>query len=375
LSVSATNNASWNGRRAVILENEVIQVVFLPGGGHVAAMELKLGPAAGINPLWIPPWKTIDPGEFDPSRNGADYGDPAEGRLLASLTGHNLCLPWFGPATAGELAQGMGLHGEAPVSEWTTKIIRERSRIILVARAVLKTSKFTVTRRISLVESSTVVRFETEVEETRQGTGAREFGWQEHVTFGPPFLERGRTIFDMSARRSMVIPEEFGKYHRLKAGAEFEWPFAPAAGEGAVNLRTFPQVPTCGDFTSHLNGEGLSWFTAVNAEKRLAAGYAWDSADFPWLGMWTENRSYGGNPWMNRAQACGLEFGLSPWPRRNLPRKALKTPTMGEIPFGGKKTAVFHAFLSPIPFFCEGVKGVAVDDSGVNLDLIVPKTA
>jgi len=375
LSVSATSNASWNGRRAVILENEVIQVVFLPGGGHVASMELKLGPAAGINPLWVPPWRTMDPSEFNPQRHTEDYGGPPEGPLLASITGHNLCLPWFGPPTAGELAQGMGMHGEAPVTNWDTKIIRERRKIILEARAVLKGTKFTVTRFISLIEDSTVVRFETQLDETRQGAGEREFGWQEHVTLGPPFLEKGRTTFDMSAKWSMVIPEVFGQYQRLKVGEEFEWPFAPAATEGAVNLRTYAAVSTCGDFTSHLTEEGPAWFTAINAEKRLAMGYAWDSADFPWLGMWTENRSYGGVPWSNRAQACGLEFGKSPWPRRNLPRKVHKVPTMGTIQAGGKIKAVFHAFLSPIPFYCEGIKGVQVDDAGVSLDLIVPKAA
>ena len=375
MSVSATNNASWNGRKAVILENEVIQVVFLPGGGHIASMELKLGPAAGINPLWVPPWKTMDPHEFSVQRNGPDYGEPNEGPLLASISGHNLCLPWFGPPTAGEQAQGLYMHGEAGVTEWETKIIRERRKIILVAKAVLKITRFIVTRTISLIEDSTVVRFETVVEETRQGTGDREFGWQEHVTFGPPFLQRGLTTFDMSARQGLVLPEEFSKYHRLKAGAEFQWPFAPAAQEGAVNLRTFPKVPTSTDFTSQLNEGGPSWFTALNTEKRLVAGYAWSSDDFPWLGMWTENRGCGGEPWQNRAQACGMEFGLSPWPRRNLPRKVYKTPTIGVIPFGGKKSAVFHAFLSPIPFYCEGVRGVSVTDAGASLDLIVPKPA
>jgi hypothetical protein len=375
LGVSATNNASWNGRRAVVLENERVRLVFLPGGGHVAAFEMKLGPAAGINPLWVPPWTTMDPGEFEPSRHLAEYGGPPEGRLLASLAGHNLCMPWFGPPTKEEESRGLGVHGEAPVADWKTSVSRERRRVRLDARAVFTDSALAVTRSISLEEDSTVVRFETVVQETRRGGGVRPLGWQEHVTLGSPFIERGRTILDMSAGWSRVMPGNFARNHRLQAGGEFEWPYAPARDGGAVNLRTYPAGTACGDFTTHLNQGDSAWFTALNPESRLAIGYVWNPGDFPWLGMWTENRDRDFPPWNNRTIACGMEFGLSPWPRPELPGKLHGMATLGSIPSGGAITAVFHAFLAPIPFFCEGVRGVRIADKEAALDLVLPRTA
>ena len=268
----------------------------------------------------------------------------------------------------------MVVHGEAPVANWETVVSRERREVRLDARAVLRDSALVVTRSITLADNSTVVRFETGVEETGRGSGLRPLGWQEHVTLGPPFIERGRTIFDMSAKWSKVMPGEFERVHRLQAGGEFEWPFAPARGGGAVNLRTYPPEAACGDFSTHLNEGTTAWFTALNPELRLAIGYIWDPNDFPWLGMWTENRIREVPPWNSRTMALGMEFGLSPWPRP-MPEELHGIATVGSIPSGGIRSAVFHAFLAPIPFFCEGVRSVRIEDKEAALDLILPRTA
>jgi hypothetical protein len=52
----------WQGREAYALENDLIRLVTRSGGGHIA--ELRSQPSTGrpdTNPLWVPPWKTIDP--------------------------------------------------------------------------------------------------------------------------------------------------------------------------------------------------------------------------------------------------------------------------------------------------------------------------
>ena len=91
-------NYSFRGRRAIRLANDLIEVLLLLGGGHVARMSFL---DLNLNPLWEPPWATMEPEEYDPKRN-PEYG-PSEGRLLASLAGHSLCLDHFGDLSPARL--------------------------------------------------------------------------------------------------------------------------------------------------------------------------------------------------------------------------------------------------------------------------------
>ena len=59
--------------------------------GHVAGLRLA---GSDLNPLWEPPWPGIEPEDYDPAQF-PEYGK-AEGRLLASVVGHFLCLDRLG---------------------------------------------------------------------------------------------------------------------------------------------------------------------------------------------------------------------------------------------------------------------------------------
>src|SRR5687768_14761425 len=65
-----SNETTFQGRRAVSIENDDLRVTVLPGGGHIAEVCDK---ASGINPLWTPPWTSIEPSRFDAGRH-RDYG-------------------------------------------------------------------------------------------------------------------------------------------------------------------------------------------------------------------------------------------------------------------------------------------------------------
>jgi hypothetical protein len=47
---------------------------------------------------------------------------------------------------------------------------------------------------------------------------------------------------------------------------------------------------------------------------RLAFSYVWRRDDFPWTGIWEENRSRTSPPWNGETLTRGLEFGVSPVP-------------------------------------------------------------
>src|SRR6266568_5000426 len=61
-TASAMSESFYQGRRAVTIENQLLRVTVLIGGGHIAEVYEK---SADINPLWTPPCKSIEPAEFD----------------------------------------------------------------------------------------------------------------------------------------------------------------------------------------------------------------------------------------------------------------------------------------------------------------------
>ena len=73
-----------------------LAVTVLEGGGHIASLELRDRP--GVNPLWVPVWRGIEPWQYRRGLAGA-YGGS---RLLAAICGHNLCLGCFGGPSESE---------------------------------------------------------------------------------------------------------------------------------------------------------------------------------------------------------------------------------------------------------------------------------
>jgi hypothetical protein len=144
----------------------------------------------------------------------------------------------------------------------------------------------------------------------------RPIGWTEHVTLGPPFLQKGATQFRSSATRSKVYDGEFGAHDYLQRGAEFDWPLAPASnGDGVVDLRRAADLPASTAYTAHrMDPNRVAFFVAFSPALTLAFGYVWKAADFPWMGIWEENASRAHSPWNGGTLTRGMEFGVSPFP-------------------------------------------------------------
>ncbi len=295
---------SYRGRRAVSLENEAIRVTVLQEGGHIAELLHK---ASGVNPLWTPPWPSIEPSTYSTVSN-PEYGSSIDGRLLSGIMGHNLCLDIFGAPSAQEAAAGMGVHGEASVAPYDIQCGEDR--LSMAASFPLARIRF---ERVIALRGASI-----EIGETVESLTSfdRPIGWTQHVTLGPPFLECGVTQFQASATRSRVFEGEFGADDYLKPGATFEWPMAPRIDEGREDLRVFNGALVSSAFTTHLMDplREDACFSAFHPGLGLKFGYCWKRSDFPWLGRWEENRSRKQAPWNENAVACGFEFGVSPVP-------------------------------------------------------------
>src|SRR5687768_6428672 len=104
--------APYGSRRAATIEDAHLRVTVLKEGGHIAEI---LDKTTGVNPLWTPPWPTIEPSTFCMADTHT-YGDGSDARLLAGIMGHNLCLDIFGPPSDDEAKAGLTPHGEGSIA-------------------------------------------------------------------------------------------------------------------------------------------------------------------------------------------------------------------------------------------------------------------
>ncbi len=223
-----------DGRPGFRLQAEWGYVSVLDGGGHIC--ELVSYKHGALNPLWKPTWKTIDPSTYTRRKHTRVYGPPPEGRLLAGIAGHSISFDYFGPPSPEEIAAGHSTHGEAPVVNWHRQPRSGRSTPALIYDANLPRAQMRLRRVISLDRVQPVAY----CEETafNLATFDRPISWNHHVTFGPPFLESGVTLFDMPATRSKVCSATFSKQMSIEPDAEFQWPNAPTKKGASLNLRT-----------------------------------------------------------------------------------------------------------------------------------------
>lgn len=331
----------WRGRDAVSVENGVVRVTVLRQGGHVAEILHK---ATGVNPLWVPPWPTIEPSDYDPAKH-PEYGSDAESKLLAGIHGHNVCIDLFGYPAPDEAHAGITVHGEASVAPYEV----EEAPAGLSMRCAMPLHGLAFSRTLQL--DGDWIRFEETVENLTPL--ARPIAYTQHVTLGPPFLERGRTEFRVPSTRSITYPDDIGGPDgHLAVDAEFQWPHAPRRdGQGSLDLRLAPDLPKLSGFTTHLMDphRDRGWFLAWSPESKVLFGYVWKRGDFPWLGIWEENHSRKDPPWSGRTLTRGMEFGASPFPesrRAMIDRKELfGVPAYRWLPAKGKIQTSYSAFI------------------------------
>jgi hypothetical protein len=213
--------------------------------------------------------------------------------------------------------------------------------------ARLPIAQIFVERRIELHDRSVRIR---ETVENLAGVD-RPIGWTEHVTLGPPFLKQGLTEFRASAARSKVYEADFGVADYLRIGAEFDWPNAPGSDGCAMDLRRFTDARESSAYTAHRmdSQRQHGFFVAFSPAAKLAFGYVWRQADFPWMGIWEENQSRLGPPWNGQALTRAMEFGVSPFPesrRQMVDRGSLfGTRTYRWLPAQGRLEAEYWAVM------------------------------
>lgn len=323
------SETKFHNRRAVQMENDQLRVTVTVEGGHLAEILHK---STGVNPLWIPPWPSIEPSTYSAEKH-PEYGDHNESKLLCGIMGHNLCLDLFGTPSAEEYAAGISVHGEASVVPYEISTHGDT----LTAKCVLRESQLAFERTLRLDGNN--VFFDETVENL--SAYDRPIAWTQHVTLGPPFLERGKTEFRAPGTKS----------RELNGTADFDWPLRPSADGRQEDLQVYTNAESSGGFTTHLMDPDReqAYFLAYSPSSKTLLGYVWKQSDFPWLGIWEENHSRQHGPWNGRTLTRGMEFSASPFPesRRQMIERCgmFGAPGFRWIPGKSRVSVQYHAFL------------------------------
>ena len=346
---------SWHGRQAFVLENDLIRLTTLTGGGHIAEFRFREGSGPStVNPLWIPPWKTIEPYQYREKTHTAVYGTPAVGRMISGIVGHNLCLDYFGSPSEEEARQGLSIHGEAPSLRWRKVRARVTQQEVALELAVrLPIARLRFRRQIKMRRGESVVYFREEV--MNESKADHFCHWTQHVTLGPPFLAPGQSRVFVSGTRGRTFPHGYEGKALLQSSRDFHWPYAPSATGVLVDLRQPFTGAGLGFVATVLLDprRNQEYIAALNTQEHLLLGYCFARADFPWTAVWEENRARADSPWSGQTQARGLEFGSTPFPvgRREAFANGplFGAPHFSVIPARGRKTVDYVSFLAGVP--------------------------
>jgi hypothetical protein len=261
-----------------------------------------------------------------------------------------------------EIAAGLTTHGEGPALMWTIQKQTQSPRPLLQYGVTLPEARISFTRKLTLDCENPVVYCEEEA--TNLSSYDRPISWNEHVTFGPPFLEEKTTWFDMPATRGKVCPASYSPRFSLQPDAEFTWPEAPTKDRKQWNLRTTP-AERFGHYTAQLLDPQLKlgFIAACNPRLKLLVVYAFRRADFPWAGNWEERHSRTQAPWRGKTFCRGLEFSSTPFsiPRRETIEQGplFGEPTYRWLPAKSKAQVRFLILLFEVPETFGGVASVS----------------
>jgi hypothetical protein len=363
--------SKWQERKSFVLGNGLIRLVTLPGGGHLA--EIRFEESSGnstLSPLWVPPWKTIDPNKYQPAKNAGEYGTTTEGKLLSGITGHSICLDYFGSPSPEEADLGLSQHGEAPSSKWEIADQRISASGVTIKLGVhLPAAGLGFSREIRLRRGESVIYFQETVVNERKAD--HFFHWVQHVTLGPPFLTAESSRIVLPGTRGLTFPHGYDEGKSLLASkCAYRWPMAPRVTGGLADLTRPFSYPGLGFVVGVLvdSRRDVGFIAAFNQKEHLLFGYCFRRRDFPWVAVWEENLAIEAIPWNRRTQALGLEFGTTPLPvtrRENFVEGGplFGIPTTTFVPALSKKQVRYVSFLASVPPEFEGLRDIRVGEN------------
>lgn len=278
---------------------------------------------------------------------------------MPPFEGHFVCFDRWGPPSEGEKANGFVHHGEINTLKWTLLSEPQKKDALtgFTTTCSLPMGGLQLTRTIEMPENESLFFVREEIKNlNRYG---RMFNIVQHVTLGPPFLDKS-TIFDINANKGFENKED-GSLDQEEP--VITWPLAEHNGK-EINLRQFlTEWPRVISFVYDRN-DLHAWVTACNPTKNLLLGYLWKTEHYPWINFWRSMEN-------NVPHAFGMEFGTTglhePFPVLAKKGKIFDRNIYDFIDAGEILTKSYTVFLAKIPSDYKGVGTIEISDSSMTV--------
>ncbi len=286
-----------NGHAAVVLENELLRIVVLPGkGADICQFRHK---PSGIDFLMKTPSGLRPPGEAPQ----ADFLENYEGGWQELFPNANDACTYAG--------HSIPFHGEVALLPWNCQVEREDEAETSLRLSVhCRETPFRVERRMRLCRGEAALRLEEIV--TNESDAPADLVWGHHVVLGGDFLEAGCEL-EIPAG---VITTYDHLYEpataALEPGQVQSWPNAlTRAGRGTIDLRRIPGPEAHTHDDACLGELKEGWLKVTNPRLRLAFRLNWEADLFRWVMLWMP---YGGAEMPPLTGIYGM--GIEPWVSR-----------------------------------------------------------
>ena len=208
------------------------------------------------------------------------------------FTGHFVCTPRWGDASAKEAAAGAIKHGDIMHMDWE---LHEISDAAIWMSAVSMTDQVRMERRLQLSARSALVRIQDRL--TNLSSHFRPCNLVQHPTLAGGFLHN-HTRIDCNASEGFAYSP--GNWEPIAAG---NWPVVRTIEGGMIDLRG--SHPTNhGVYSFAVADEKTAWISAYDPHSQLLLGYCWESHHYPWIHHWIHAEN-------SVIRYRGLEFGTA----------------------------------------------------------------
>jgi len=285
-SCSISNDWTFRGIEATVMENHELRVVVLPGKGTDIS-ELVYKPL-NLNVLFRNSWGPRSPRLFpNVSPHSSTFRDYTGG-------GWSDILPNAGEPCEFRGAR-FGLHDETPLLTWSSRI-EEQSSEKVSARFLVGLNKYplTVNKLMSLDADNRLTITETVENESQERL---PLSWLVHPTFSTAFAD-GSAPLELSATN----------ISRMDDREKRTWPFPRFLDSDGVerDVRSIPALDTSLDSTLVLDGLKEGRYSIANKTLGLRFTLSWDTDVFPYL--WYYRSLNGrGYPYYGRSRFIALE--------------------------------------------------------------------
>lgn len=289
----------WRGMRALILQNELLQIVVLVDKG--AEIIQFLYKPQDIDFLWHSLNRLREPASTPPV--GVS---PADSFFDLWTGGWFEVLPNGGPACTYKGAD-LGTFSEVINVPWGYRVLEDDPAQVSVLLWV-RTSRtpFQLQKILTLKSGEPVLRIQESV--VNHGAEPVDFMWGHHPVVGPPFLDQHCRLYAPPCK-VQVFHDEDGPDHRMGLFQETDWPYVSDRSGRPIDLRVIPPPIDRTMDNCYLKDFTDGWIAVNNHERRIGFGLAWDPQVFRYVWLWEAFGGGRGYPWYGRTYNLGLE----PW--------------------------------------------------------------